>query len=956
MMKRMRTIPGWLRVLIVSVVMVGIALGFYFYTSQQRLAITRTQEELAVVAALKVKQITDWRNERLADATVAKDLALVQSGWLEEGLGLNAESIAYLKSIQKEYSFLNILLVDPSDYTAIDIEDNPVELEQPVIDIIDEVLAKNQLIYTEIHVSAQNNHPHIGLAIPYIQAAGGEDRVILLQISTEEFLYSLLQSWPSASATGETLLIQQVGDEVLFLNDLRHVEDAALQLTIPLTEDEVPAIMAVKGITGPVRGIDYRGVPVIAVIAPVPGTDWFMISKMDVSEMNRTWVPRTVTIIIAVTLFALSVILAAAFFWQRDEKRHAIKEVRISQALTESEERFRSYVQNAPDGIFVADQQGNFMDANPAACRAVGVSRKELLEMNVFDLLSEDVIHQAQAYLNALLESGEAAEQIPFETKSGDTRLWTVKAVGLSNDTYLAFTTDITEQNRIFTQLQNLQETFDTALDVTGEGVWEWNVLTDDVFWSQTMEELLGEEGQTHTFASWGDRLHPDDREETIFTLQEHLAGKTPMWQTEYRIQVADGGWIWALGKGKVIERDQAGEPLRMVGTLSDITDLKILQEMVDHRRRQLERILDILPVGIWLANTNGDLIYANSQAESIWGTTQLVSANNYQVFNGWRLPSREKVQPDDWSLLHSIREGVVIEKELLEIEATDGTHRIILTNTAPLYDAQGQIEGGIEVNYDITSLHQAQEEIRALNADLEQRVIERTTQLQAANEEMEAFVYSVSHDLRAPLRAIDGFSHLLADRYQDTLDQEGLRYLKIISQNIVRMNQLIDGLLKLSKVNRVEIDFTTLDMAHLVRQVIHNSLDAWQIMPDQIVFGPLDDASGNAVLVTQVWKNLLDNAVKYSKSPETLKVQISSRVEEAFVVYSVEDNGIGFDNQHAEQLFGLFERLANHDEVEGIGIGLAIVKRIVKHHGGKVWAHGEKGKGAIFSFTLPMA
>lgn len=932
----------------------GVLLGFHFYATQHVHAVTQTQDDLAVVAALKVKQITDWRDERLGDANVAMKNPLLIHGWVPDQLAVTDESLVYLESVKKEYGFCSILLVDPATHEAVNLEGEPVELHQPVLDVLASTIEYETVVVTGLHIGYCDNRPHMDLVIPFPQAVGEQSRVLLFQISTEDFLYPLLQSWPSPSETGETLLVEQIGDRVLFLNDLRHVEDAALNLSIPLTKTDVPAVMAVNGITGPVEGLDYRNVPVIAVIQPVPDTDWFMISKMDQSEINQDWRTRTIAMSITVIFFIITVISVAGLLWQRYEKQSVMHEVEIVEALKESEERFRSYIENAPTGIFVASDRGEYIEVNPAASAITGYSQEELLGMNLRQLLPEHAEADAREYFGQLQQTGVASRELPFLTKSGEIRYWSLNGVKLSDHSFLAFAIDVTQQNQMVTELQGLQAKFDMVMDVTVESIWEWDVVTDEVFWTDSLENLFGELNKTHYFSSWGERLHPDDREEVLGLLQQHLSGELPMWQAQYRIQVADGSWVWVLGKGRVIERDTSGQPLHMVGTFSDITDLKILQEIVDYRRKQLERILDILPVGIWLADIHGDLYFANAQAERIWGMKKLVSAKDYQVFHGWRLPAHEKVQPDDWSILHSIREGVVIEDELLEIEAADGTRRIILAKTSPLYDQRGNIEGGIEVNYDITSLHQAQAQINELNADLEQRVEERTAQLQEANQELEAFVYSVSHDLRAPLRAIDGFSHLLDEKFGSLLPDGGLRYLQIISKNIQRMNLLIDGLLNLSKVSRQHFELTPMDMNALVSVVIQESLGEWKIRPEQISVGELQDALGNQILVEQVWKNLLDNAIKYSQTTDSVQVQIDSYLEDGFVVYCVKDHGIGFDNQHADKLFGVFERLTNRDQVEGVGIGLAIVQRIVTRHGGRVWAQGEEGKGASFFFSLP--
>jgi signal transduction histidine kinase len=234
------------------------------------------------------------------------------------------------------------------------------------------------------------------------------------------------------------------------------------------------------------------------------------------------------------------------------------------------------------------------------------------------------------------------------------------------------------------------------------------------------------------------------------------------------------------------------------------------------------------------------------------------------------------------------------------------------------------------------------------------QELEERGRQLELANKELDGFSYSVSHDLRAPLRAIDGFTRILLEDYGEKLDAEGHRIAGIISNNTKKMGQLIDDLLAFSRMGRKSVDWVDVDMEKIVRTVFDDAIALEPERSIELSIGTMPPVVGDPALLRQVWQNLIANAVKYTRKQPKARIEVSGSASEREVAYSVKDNGVGFDSQYAGKLFGVFQRLHAANEFEGTGVGLALVSRIVQRHGGRVWAEGKLGEGATFSFALP--
>jgi len=279
------------------------------------------------------------------------------------------------------------------------------------------------------------------------------------------------------------------------------------------------------------------------------------------------------------------------------------------------------------------------------------------------------------------------------------------------------------------------------------------------------------------------------------------------------------------------------------------------------------------------------------------------------------------------------------------------------LMKVVPLRDRKGEIFAIMFVLIDVTQIKLAQFALAKINEELESKVLERTEQLKEANRQLESFTYSVSHDLRAPLRAISGFANILKEDYSGIVkDEEFDKTTDKVIANAVRMERLINDLLDFSRLERKELLKTQIDVGKMVVEILKElTSQESSSRKFDIAISPLESVQADPSLLRQVWVNLLSNALKYSRKKEEARIAISCSHDNGMVCYSVADNGAGFDMKFADKLFGVFQRLHSASEYEGTGVGLALVKSIVQRHGGDIWAESEVGKGTRFFFTLPL-
>jgi PAS domain S-box-containing protein len=405
-----------------------------------------------------------------------------------------------------------------------------------------------------------------------------------------------------------------------------------------------------------------------------------------------------------------------------------------------------------------------------------------------------------------------------------------------------------------------------------------------------------------------------------------------------------------------VTERKQAEEKLgAQAEELSrQAEELLRSREALQIQATLLQSVLDNIGEGLVAANEHGQFVLWNPAAEKIVG---LGAANlpiqAWTEHYGLYLPDTVTPFPPEQNPLARAIHGEASTAEMFVRNPQLAEGACIEANAHPLKDANGTPRGGVVAFRDITQKKIAEQEIRKLNEELEQRVIERTAQLEAANQELEAFTYSVSHDLRAPLRHIAGFSAIVLEEFSAQLSPPGQQYLHRIQEGARRMGLLLDELLNLARIGRQSLELQATELNAIVEEVVTILKPEANGRPVEWRIAKLPTVKCDPILMKQVFQNLLSNALKYSRNRSNATIEVGEVKQNGKSVIFVRDNGVGFSMKYADKLFGVFQRLHRAEDFEGTGVGLATVQRILQKHGGRVWAEAQLHKGATFYFTL---
>jgi len=801
--------------------------GFLYYRNYEIRHRTEVERQLSAVADLKVDEIVHWRKERLGDAALFyKNLNFSElvRRYLQrpddEETGRRLRT--WLQHVREGYQYDRVFLLDAGSKERMSAPEARRPISRYLIQRSAEVLRTKQVALEDFYRNEYDRRVYLAVLIPILDERGNGRAMatLVFRIDPEQYFYPFLNRWPTPSQTAETLLVRREGNEVLFLNEPRFQKNTALNLRRSLDNKELPAAQAVLGRQGVMEGRDYQGVPVIADVRPVPDSPWFLVSRMDNSEVYKPMREKLWMMVALVGALLISAGGGVGLVWRRQRTEFYRERYSASEALRESEERFRILVEGVKDyAIIMLDPAGNVMSWNQGAERIKGYRDDEIIGRHFSRFYIEEDVRQGkpQRELDRAAKEGRFEEE-NWRIRKDGSRFWAnVVIAALRDETgqlrgFSKVTRDITERKRVEKALQESETRLREAQKMAQLGHWNWDVRTGIVEWSEEVYNIFHLDPNNFTphidsilaLSPWPED-HDRDKELIRKAMESHEKGNY-----EQRFLRPDGsiGYYYSTFQGKY---DDVGNLMSMVGTVLDITERKKAEEV--------------------LAITMADL--------------------------------------------------------------------------------------------------------------------------QRSNKDLEQFAYVASHDLQEPLRMVASYTQLLAERYENQLDDKAKKFIHYAVDGAVRMQQLINDLLAYSRIGTRGKPLEFVDAHTALGEAINNlkmNIDETKVI---ITNDELPKVRADASQLALLFQNLISNAVKFHGT-EKPHIHISVRNEGRDWLFSVKDNGIGIEQQYADKIFIIFQRLHTREEYPGSGIGLAICKKIVERHGGRIWFESEFGKGATFYFTIP--
>jgi PAS domain S-box-containing protein len=952
--QRQKPPTPWPQIVLFIVISISIiVVGSLYHNNQKKILLSEKQLELSAIADLKIRQITQWRFERLGDGKFLGENILLITKFSEflrkpTNKQLHYDILQSLKSLTENFDYKSTLLTDNAGNVRLAYPNQDTIIGDYLHPLLTDIIKNRKVVLTDLHRASIISFIHLDLVVPLIDRSLNDTLVqglLTLRVDPQKVLYPLVQSWPTPSKSAETLLFRRDGDEIVYLNELRHLKNTELNLRKPLSTKMLPAAMAIQGIEGTVNGIDYRNVPVVAAMKKIPGTQWYMVSKIDRSEVLSSLDDQMNMIVIILILFIITSGLFLGFLiWDQRMRFYREKYENELEHLA-LVKHFDYILKYANDIILLIGTDLNITEANDRALEAYKYERSELIGMNIRKLWSPEVESQLAEQIKTLDENQFSI----FETRHirKDRSVFPIEISARMVDIegvnyYQSIGRDISERKFAEDTLRESEDRFRKIFEespfpmiMTGK---DFSIIRANLSFCK----MIGydeEELKSFTFI---DFTHPDYIEGDEISLMRLIAGEIPIYHTEKRYIRKDKSIIWGSTTVSIVRNNQ-NEVQLFLAMVEDISSRKEAQVEREKSFSLLKATLESTADGILVVDEFGKIVQFNQKFTEMWRIPQeILDSGDDDDALGY--VKDQLINPGTFleNVKHLYAEPESITFDLLEFK--DG--RIFERYSQP-QRISGKSVGRVWSFRDITEKKRAESELITAKEKAEEGDRLKT-----------AFLHNISHEIRTPMNAIIGFSTLLKE--PDLPESEYHQYIDIIFQSSNQLLSIINDIVDIANVEsgQVKMNFREMNLNSSLKSL--NEQFSYKEKEYKI---PINLSTGlpdkEAKIVTdgikliQILSNLINNSVKFTRKGQ---IDFGYVLKGSFLEFFVKDTGIGISSDHIGKIFDRFYQVdgAVSRQFGGTGLGLSICKAYVELLGGEIGVTSQPDEGTLFRFSIP--
>jgi len=927
-------------------------IAYLYYRSIEKNILSETIGQLSAIADLKVRQIMQWRDERLSDGVFLSQNTphTRQLSHFIKSPGdksLKADLLESLRSYVNNYDYRNAVLVDRYQNVRLFYPNQDTIIGDYLSHLLPDVIRKGEVVVTDIHQTGKVSFTHFDLLVPLKESEKGDSSVfgvLVLRIDPNSILFPALQSWPVVSRSAEALLVHVEGEDVVFLNRVRHTEEYEMTMRKPLSQNNLAAAMAVQGIMETTEAVDYRGVPVLAAMKKVPGTPWYLVAKIDREEAYEQLYNRRGQIALITIMFILMSGFFLGFMWRKQRIRFYMEKYETERERMALVKHFDYILKNANDIILLTDKDFNIVEANDKACETYQYERAELIGRNANQLrvpssgkTGDDMI--------ILGDTGHLTYEAVHRRRDGSEFPLEISARKVDIEGvpyYQSIGRDITERKQAEQILRESEDKFRKIFEespfsmaMTGNdmGIIKINNAFSE-FLGYSEEELLG-----HTFRLF---THPADIPHDEVSILRLVKKEIPIYHTEKRYIRKDGSVVWGSTTVNII-RNTKGESALYFAMIEDITARKSAQEELTKSFSLLKATLESTADGILVVDREGRIVQYNNKFAQMWRIPEdVLKLNDDRAAISFVLDQLKDPEGFRTKVQQLYENDQVVIHDLINFK--DG--RVFDRYLQP-QKIEGRTVGRVWSFRDITELKKTEAELIASKEKAEESDRLKT-----------AFLHNVSHEIRTPMNAIMGFSSLLSE--PGTTEEERKQFVDVIFQSGNQLLSIINDIVDLASIEsgQVKLNLRKINLNTELRKL--NKQYGYKQRPDDINLSletPLPDNAAemttDGTKLVQILSNLINNAFKFIKKG---RITFGYTQKGSNLEFFVRDTGVGIAPEHQAKVFDRFYQVdrAVSRQYSGTGLGLSICKAYVELLGGSIWLNSKPGEGSTFSFTLP--